>query len=81
MLYEEIIHLTKQKTPTIVGYDLFTNNYIIGEKARITGMDGKGQTAVFGFKPSFLEGDKEFSKEKNFWFSYVLENVIDPKKK
>jgi hypothetical protein len=61
MLTEEIIPLLKQRIPTIVGYDVTSSHYTIGEEARQTGLQGKGQTAVFNFKPAFGKGDKEFS--------------------
>jgi molecular chaperone DnaK (HSP70) len=69
MLTDEIVILTKQKIPTIVGYDVRLKKSTIGEEARLTGLNGK--TTVFNFKPAFGDGDKDFSKEKNYWY-YVL---------
>src|SRR6266850_6456931 len=65
MLTEELIPLTKQRIPTIVGYDALSNTYTIGEEARRTGLNGK--TNVFNFKPAFGAGDKEFSSDKKYW--------------
>ncbi|MBI5196567.1 MAG: hypothetical protein HZA10_09610 [Nitrospirae bacterium] len=60
--------------------DVQSNYYTIGEKARLNGLDGKGQTVVFNFKPAFGAGGKEFSKDKNYWFHYLLEGIGDSKK-
>lgn len=72
MVTEELIPLTKQRIPTIVGYDAPSNTYTIGEEARLTGL--KGKTTVFNFKPVFGDGDKEFSSErKKYWISVPKE--------
>jgi len=63
MSTEEIIPLTTEKIPTIVGYDVTSSRYTIGEEARQTCLRGKGQTAVFNFKPAFGSGGKEFSQD------------------
>src|SRR5215510_6262263 len=71
MAPEEIIPLTKEKIPTIVGYDVPSSRYTIGEEARQPCLRGKGQTAVFNFKPAFGSGDKEFAQDNNgYWFYY-----------
>lgn len=70
MLTEELIPLTKQRIPTIVGYDAWSNTYTIGEEARRTGLNGK--TTVFNFKTEFGAEDKEFSSKK-YWISVPKE--------
>lgn len=74
---DELIALTKERIPTIVGYDTRRNVYTIGEEPRLTALSGRGQTTVFNFKPTFGARDKEFN-DKRFWFSYPLEGAIDP---
>ncbi len=74
---EEIIPLTKRRIPTILGFDVRSSTYTIGDEARLTGLHGKGQTAVFNFKPAFGAGDKEFSKDKEYWFQYQLKENTD----
>lgn len=61
----DIISLTDNKIPTIVSYSNELNSHVIGDKARLTGLQGK--TTVFNFKPVLGKGDKEFSKDKKFW--------------
>lgn len=78
MSAEELIPLTKERIPTIVGFDVLSNTYEIGEKARLTSLRGKGKTAVFNFKPAFGSGDKEFSEDKPYWFHYPLEERTGP---
>jgi molecular chaperone DnaK (HSP70) len=72
MVPEELIPLTRQRIPTIVGYDALSNTYTIGEEARQAGLNGK--TTVFNFKPAFGAGDKEFSAKK-YWISVPPEKV------
>src|SRR5689334_3716159 len=62
----ELIPLTKRKIPTVVGFDLQSSAYTIGDEARLTGLSGK--TTVFNFKPAFGAGDKEFSGNKKYWY-------------
>jgi hypothetical protein len=68
MAEDEIIPLTKEQIPTIVGFDLQSNTYTIGEAARLSSLQGSGKTAVLNFKPAFGAGDKEFGKDKDYWF-------------
>jgi hypothetical protein len=66
MSRESIVSLTKQKIPTIVGFDRETQSNTIGDAARRIGLDGK--TTVFNFKPAFGQGDKDFSGTKKYWY-------------
>jgi hypothetical protein len=66
MSADEIIPLTKRRVPTVVGFDTRSRSYTIGDEARLTGLNGK--TTVFNFKPAFGAGDKEFSKDKKYWY-------------
>jgi molecular chaperone DnaK (HSP70) len=72
MVTEELIPLTKQRIPPIVGYDAQSNTYTIGEEARRAGLNGK--TSAFNFKTKFGAGDKEFSAKK-YWISVPPEKV------
>lgn len=76
MSIEELIPLTKQRIPTIVGYNLSTNTYTIGDEARLTGLNGK--TTVFNFKPAFGGGDSAFSSKNPYWFHYPLDESARP---
>jgi len=78
MSEEELIPVTKQKIPTIVGFDVRSNTYTIGDVARLSTLRDKGQNIVFNFKPAFGGGDKEFSKDKDYWFNYPLEDRTGP---
>jgi len=78
MSEEELISLTKIQVPTIVGFDVQSNTYTIGETARLSSLSGSGKTAVLNFKPAFGGGDKEFSKDKNYWFHYPLRDRTGP---
>lgn len=63
----KIIPLTDDRIPTIVAYSLETNNIVIGEEARETGL--RGRTSVFNFKLDLGKGDAEFSKKKKYWMA------------
>jgi Fic family protein/molecular chaperone DnaK (HSP70) len=76
MVTEELIPLTKQRIPTIVGYDAPSNTYTIGEAARQAGLNSK--TNVFNFKPAFGAGDKEFSSNKPYWVLVPSERGRSP---
>jgi Hsp70 protein len=76
MVPEELIPLTKQRIPTIVGYDTVSGTYTIGEEARLAGLNGK--TTVFNFKPKFGTGDREFSSEKKYWVVVPSEKGRSP---
>jgi len=78
MAEDEIIPLTKEQIPTIVGFDLQSNAYTIGEVARLSSLQGSGKTAVLNFKPAFGAGDKEFGKDKNYWFHYPIQGSTRP---
>jgi molecular chaperone DnaK (HSP70) len=74
MSAEGLIPITKTKIPTIVGFDVRSNTYTIGDAARLSSLMGRGQNTVFNFKPAFGRGDAEFSKDKDYWFNYPLED-------
>ncbi len=78
MFDQEIIPLTKHQIPTIVGFDVPSNTYTIGEPARLSSLSGRGKTAVLNFKPAFGGGDKEFAKDKSYWFHYPLQDRTGP---
>jgi molecular chaperone DnaK (HSP70) len=66
MTSDEILPLHKAKIPTVVGFDRDNKVTTIGDAARSMGLNGR--PTVFNFKPVFGLGDKEFSKDKKFWY-------------
>jgi hypothetical protein len=67
LLNSSIIPLTARQVPTILSYDLTTDQYIIGDEARSLGL--KGRTNIFNFKPDLGEGDATFSQKKKYWIA------------
>ena len=53
MAEDGILPITRQQIPTIVGFDVRSNTYIIGDPARLSSLSGSGKTAVLNFKPAF----------------------------
>lgn len=72
MKTEEIVPLVKRKIPTIVGFDRNAQATTIGDDARRMGLHGR--TTVFNFKPVLGLGDKEFAKDKKYWY-YLPESA------
>jgi molecular chaperone DnaK (HSP70)/fido (protein-threonine AMPylation protein) len=77
MSTEEIVPLVKQQIPTIVGFDVVSASYKIGEEVKQSSLMGRGQSSVYNFKPIFGKGDKEFEK-KEYWLYYPLEEKSGP---
>lgn len=74
---EAIVPLVKDKIPTIVGFNPQSQAISIGKDARRMGLNGK--TTVFNFKPAFGLGDKEFSRDKKYWY-WVPETPTYPQR-
>jgi len=68
---EEIIPLTKEKIPTIVGYDVPSSRYTIGEEARQTCLQGKGRPLSSTSNLHSAAEIKNFLKiTMRYWFYY-----------
>ena len=64
----EFISVTNEMVPTIVGFDPERKSYIVGNDARLTGINGK--TSIFNFKLDFGEGDETFRSKKKYWYYF-----------
>jgi len=66
MANEDIISVYQAKIPTVVSYDAKEKRLIIGEAAKADGVNNT--TNMFNFKMDLFLGEKEFSKNKKYWY-------------
>jgi len=63
---DDIISVYQAKIPTVVSYDAEEKKLIIGEAARVDGVNAS--TNMFNFKMDLFLSEKEFAKPGKYWY-------------
>lgn len=68
----DIVSLSNHQVPTIVSFDVVENKLVIGEAAKLEGLNN--QTNMFNFKMILGASDSVFNDSTKFWYATSKDN-------